>query len=115
MAGAIGLQNKMWNFIDLFYINQKDEQTDYATDAYLKSLASQIPGVNVNQAMGARNSFPVTTQLKLAETLAAKNGVTGTPTFFVGPTKTGALTEVTMNNDLGDISPITSAVDAISP
>jgi protein-disulfide isomerase len=111
MAGAIGLQNKMWNFVDLAYINQKAENTVYNTDSYLNSLASAIPGVNVSEAQSKRTSPAVKAQLKLADAQATAKGVNGTPTFFVGPNEK-ALTQITMTNDLSDISPITTAVDA---
>ncbi|MGH2905525.1 MAG: DsbA family protein [Solirubrobacterales bacterium] len=114
MAGAVGLQNKMWNFIDLWYVNQKDENTVYATDSYVKEIASQIPGVDVNKAFDARESAPVKAQLDAAQAAADARGITGTPTFLVGPTN-GKLVQVEMNNDLGDISPLTAAVDAASP
>jgi protein-disulfide isomerase len=112
MAGAVGLQNKMWNFVDLFYINQKDENTVYATDEYLKSIAAAIPGVNADTAQSKRTSPAVKAQLAAADAAAEAKGVTGTPTFYVGKDEK-TLSPITMNNDLGDISPLTTAIDAL--
>jgi protein-disulfide isomerase len=112
MAAAVGLQNKMWNFVDLFYINQKDENTVYATDEFLNSIAAAIPGVNVSEAEGKRSSAAVKAQLAAASAAADARQVSGTPTFFVGKDEKN-LTQITMGNSLADISPITDAVDAL--
>lgn len=112
MAAAVGLQDKLWNFVDLFYLNQGDENTVYATDEFVNSIASAIPGVNASEAESQRTSAAVKAQLAAADAAAEENGVTGTPTFFVGKDEK-TLTQITMSNSLSDISPITSAVDAL--
>jgi protein-disulfide isomerase len=111
MAAAVGLQNKLWNFVDLFYINQKDEATTYATDAFLRAIATAIPGLDVNKAMAARNSAAVKAQLALAEEQYTKEGIQGTPSFLVGPSG-GKLNQVTLDS-LDDPTPITSIVDSL--
>jgi protein-disulfide isomerase len=84
MAAAAGEQDKLFDFIELVYANQGEENSGYATDAYLKKIASAIPGLDVAKALAARSSAKVAAQLTEAEQLAKANGVTGTPTLFVG-------------------------------
>jgi protein-disulfide isomerase len=84
MAAAAGEQDKLFDFIELVYANQGEENSGYATDAYLKKIASTIPGLDVATALKARSSTKVRAQLTEAEQLAQANGVTGTPTLFVG-------------------------------
>jgi protein-disulfide isomerase len=84
MAAAAGEQDKLFDFIELVYANQGEENSGYATDAYLKKIASAIPGLDVATALKARSSTKVQAQLTEAEQLAQANGVTGTPTLFVG-------------------------------
>lgn len=109
-AAAAGLQNKLWNVADLYYINQKDELTAYATDAWLRNIGSAIPGLDVNKAMASRKDPRVASQLAQAEQLFASNGFTGTPSFQVGKSG-GKLTELTYTT-IGSPDEFTSAIDA---
>ena len=43
-ALAAGKQNHFWDFTELFYHQQGQEQTGYVTDGYLSGLAGQVPG-----------------------------------------------------------------------
>jgi protein-disulfide isomerase len=85
-ALAVGKQGKLWQFSDLWYANQQDENTAYATDAYLRQIASGVNGLNVNKALAARNSAATTTALNKASTLFDASGFTGTPSFLLGRT-----------------------------
>lgn len=88
MAVALGEQDKAWNFIDLFYINQKPENEQYATDAYLLELAGAIPGANGQEALDARQSPAVTKVIETSAEEFAAAGFDGTPSFLVGATGT---------------------------
>ena len=48
------------------------------------SIASGAPGLNVNQAMGQRNSAQVTQALTQASQLFNTGGFSGTPSFALG-------------------------------
>jgi protein-disulfide isomerase len=85
-ALAAGQQNKLWDFAELWYLNQQDENTAYATDAYIRQIASGVPGLNVNRAMAARNSAAVTQALRQASQLFSTGGFSGTPSFALGRT-----------------------------
>jgi len=84
VAEAAGRQNKLWDVADLAYHNQGKENSGWATDAKLRSIAAAVPGLDVNQVFAARNGAAVTAQLKAAGDLATSSGVNETPTFLVG-------------------------------
>jgi len=84
VAEAAGRQNKLWDVADLAYHNQGKENSGWATDAKLRSIAAAVPGLDVNQVFAARNSAAVTAQLTAASDLATRSGVNETPTFLVG-------------------------------
>ncbi|HXE46343.1 MAG TPA: thioredoxin domain-containing protein [Conexibacter sp.] len=86
MAAAVGLQNKLWTFIDLFYTNQQEENSGYVTDAFLQRIASGVKGLNVARAMSDRNGPKLQRQLDEAQAQWTSNGFSGTPSFLVGPT-----------------------------
>ena len=46
-ALAAGKQQKMWYYIELFYHEQGEENTEYVTENYLQTLAQQVPGLNL--------------------------------------------------------------------
>lgn len=86
MAGAVSQQNKLWNFADIFYFNQGNETDVYVTDAFVRKVGGGVTGLDVNKALAQRSSAAVQRYRAEANTLANKWGVTGTPTFVVGPT-----------------------------
>ena len=87
-AARVGLaaaqQNKLWQFADVFYANQKSETQTYATDPFLRQIASRVPGLDVNKAFAARNEAAVTQQLHQASSQFNAAGFNGTPSFAVG-------------------------------
>jgi protein-disulfide isomerase len=83
MAGALGEQNHMWEFIDLMYKNQAAENSGYVTDTYLRALAGAIPGANINQALAQRTSPTVQAQIAQAQRLTRQWHVQGTPAFLL--------------------------------
>jgi protein-disulfide isomerase len=101
-AVEAGNQNKAWDFIDLWYKNQGEENSGYVTDAFINRIASGVPGLNAAKVVAASHSGD-TTALQQANTEASKFGVNSTPTFLVGKTG-GTLQKV-------DISDPTSAAD----
>jgi protein-disulfide isomerase len=96
MAGAAGLQNKLWPFIDVFYNNQGEEKTGYVTDDFLHKVGSAVNGLDVTKAMNDRGTAVVQKQLDTAQSEMAANGFQGTPSFLLGRTG-GRLTPLTIN------------------
>jgi protein-disulfide isomerase len=88
MAMAVGLQNHMWEFVDIFMRNQKRPGSGYVTEAFFQNIAAAVPGVDVERALADRDSAAVTERLDEVAQLAARLGIHATPTFLLG--KTGA-------------------------
>src|SRR4051795_11779508 len=72
-AQAAGQQNKLWQFADLFYRNQQQENTGYVTDAFIRQIAGGVSGLNVSRLMSARNSASAQRELATADTLATRS------------------------------------------
>jgi len=83
MAGALGLQDRMWQFNDLMYRNQGLENSGYVTDTYLRALAGAIPGVDVPRVLIDRASPAVSAELDQAHAQAQQLGLQGTPAFLL--------------------------------
>lgn len=86
VAAAAAQQNRLWNFVDLLYLNQGEENTGYVTAAYLHRLLAAVPGLNVPSALRASGTPAAAAALVQANELAAEEGVSATPTFLVGRT-----------------------------
>jgi protein-disulfide isomerase len=83
---AAGKQNKFWQYTELFYREQGQENTAYVNDRYLQGLAAQISGLNLSQWQSDRNDSSLLTQVNNDQSNARQIGVSGTPTLiFKGP------------------------------
>jgi protein-disulfide isomerase len=83
MADAAALQNRLWTFSELLYLKQGRENSGYVTDSFLRAVAKATPGLDVNRAFAQRGSSAVDAQLADARRMAARLGVTSTPSFFL--------------------------------
>jgi protein-disulfide isomerase len=81
-AEAAGKQNKLWNFIDVFYNNQGTENTDYVTDAFLTKIAKGA-GVDPTKMLADRQDPKIDTAIAKAQQDAQQAGVNSTPTFII--------------------------------
>jgi protein-disulfide isomerase len=81
MAEAAGLQDRLWEFVDVFYNNQGTENSGYVTDDFLTEIAAAIPGLDAEAALADRDSPQVDAALVGAEDLARDLGVDSTPSF----------------------------------
>ncbi|HEU4703092.1 MAG TPA: thioredoxin domain-containing protein [Conexibacter sp.] len=86
MAAAAGLQNKLWEYVDVFYANQGEEHSGYITDAFLERIGRAVRGLDVDKAMTDRKLPKIQTQIAQAQAEMQLNGFQGTPSFLVGPT-----------------------------
>jgi protein-disulfide isomerase len=85
-ALAAGLQNKFWDFAELFYHEQGQEDTGYVTESYLDGLAQQVPGLSLSKWESDRNNAALASQVQSDMQEGIKLGVSGTPTLvFTGP------------------------------
>ena len=107
VAAAAALQDRGWEFADLFYANQGAENSGYATDAFLDELAGQVPGLDAQRLERDRSSGAVRERLASDAAAARAAGVDSTPTVLVGP-RGGELEAV----DVGDAAALRRALDA---
>lgn len=92
MAAAAGQQNKLWDFVKLFYLNQGQENSGYVTDDFLREIGGGIRGFDVERAMESRGDGDVQRQIAEAQQEWQGYGLSGTPSFVVG--RTGGELEV---------------------
>jgi protein-disulfide isomerase len=85
-AAAAALQDRTWQFAELFYRNQGQENPGYVTDDFLRSLLEATPGLDVQGALAASRGPEAGRLTRDAETAASQQGVNATPTFFAGRT-----------------------------
>ncbi len=81
-AVAAGLQDKMWQFADVFYGNQGIENSGYVDDGFIRDVAEQVPGLDVDRVLADMDSAAVDRRLARYEQRAQRLGVAGTPTFY---------------------------------
>jgi len=105
-AQAAGLQRKGINFIELWYYNQQDEATAYATPDYLTALGNAIPGFDSAKATKAAK-LPIWPKVFDKNDLEFRtSGFSGTPSFLFGETgkKLGTLTPAGPLNQPGSFT-----------
>jgi hypothetical protein len=85
-ALAAARQNRLWQFAELWYINQRNEGVAYATDAYVQWIASGVSGLDVGRALTERTSSQVSQELREASGLFNTGHFPGTPGFALGRT-----------------------------
>jgi protein-disulfide isomerase len=85
-ALAAGKQKRMWDYIELFYHQQRQENTRYVTERYLQGLAQQVGGLNLIAWTAARNDPNLANRITSDARAAANAGLTGTPSFLIGKT-----------------------------
>jgi protein-disulfide isomerase len=83
---AAGRQDRAWQLIDLIYHDQGEENSGYATDAYLRGLMARVPGLDANRVLDEAGSSTVTARLATSTREAHRNGIVSTPSFLIGRT-----------------------------
>ena len=109
-AGALAAaqQNRMFNYMQLLYLNQGTENTGWLNDAMATAAASSIPGLNLQAWSSARDSSAVTDQASQLDTEAKADTVTETPTVLVGKSG-GRLQKVSVS--LSNIDSLSTAIE----
>jgi protein-disulfide isomerase len=110
-ALAAGKQNKMWNFIELFYHEQGEEDTGYVTEKYLQGLAQQVPGLNLTKWTTDRNDTALANTVASDGQAANNAGFNGTPSFLLG--KTGSTLSKFEFASLTDASSFNEAMEKL--
>jgi protein-disulfide isomerase len=82
-ALAAGKQNKMWDFIDLFYHEQGREDSGYVTERYLRGLAQRVTGLNLIGWTAARDEPELVDAITSDARAASNAGLRSTPSFLL--------------------------------
>jgi protein-disulfide isomerase len=106
-AAAAAQQDKLWNFVDVFYFNQGEENSGYVTPSFLKRI-EKAAGVDSAKADAFAASSASLKPLNAANALADQFSVQSTPTILVGK-RGGKLTAV--QADPTDVGAFKSAID----
>ena len=108
-ALAAGKQNRAWDFIELFYHEQGEEDSGYVNEKYLQGLASQVPGLNLAGWTTARSDPALSNEVTADAAAANSAGFTGTPSFQLG--KTGGALEKFEPGSFTEPSPYEAAIE----
>lgn len=85
VSQSMARKNRFYDYAHLYFYNQGDENTGYATDGFLRNLVAQVPG-------GTPSDVTPDISTELRELFATNQkqfsdaGATGTPAFEVGRT-----------------------------
>jgi protein-disulfide isomerase len=110
-ALAAGEQQKMWHYIELFYHEQGQEDSEYVNEKYLQGLAQQVPGLNLATWTTDRNNPQFTNTITTDAQSANTAGFTGTPSFLIG--KTGGPTQKLEYSSLKEPGSFESAIEKL--
>lgn len=106
-AASAAQSNRLWQFADLFYLNQGPEKSGYVTEDFLTRIArgADLDPKPIVTASKTPNGVPL---LRQATAEAQRYGITSTPSFLVGRTG-GALKQI----ELTSLEPgeFTAAID----
>lgn len=111
MAAAASMQNRLWQYVDLFYLNQGEENSGYVTDEFLTRIGRAVRGLDVQKAMGNRSLPSIQRALTEAQTEWTVAGFQGTPSFLLGPTG-GRLSAMLGEQTAPTVSNVSQAIDA---
>jgi protein-disulfide isomerase len=89
---AAGEQNRFWNYLQLFYLRQGEENSGYVTDSFLTSIAKDAGVPDIAKWDQSRNDPKWNATLAQGTSQAESFGFNGTPSIAVsGPKGTKAL------------------------
>jgi protein-disulfide isomerase len=108
-ALAAGKQKRAWDFIELFYHEQGEEDSGYVNESYLQGLASQIPGLSLADWTTARSDPTYSNEVTVDAQAANQAGFTGTPSFELG--KTGGTLQKLEAGTFTEAAPYETAIE----
>ena len=102
-AIAAGAQGRGWNFVELFYRNQGEEDSGYVTDEFLTALARRAGVHEVARWNRERKRKPVLAEVEETSAEAKELGFAGTPSFAVEGPATSGLEPLGLPSSAGDL------------
>jgi protein-disulfide isomerase len=112
-AAEAARQNKAWPFIELWYLNQGEENTGYVTDAFIRRIASAVNGLDAAKVVAASNDANNSSSIDAAHADADRFGISSTPSYLIGRTG-GQLQPLQLDNP-SDPTQFTQAIDRLAP
>jgi protein-disulfide isomerase len=89
-ALAAGEQGRGWNYLELFYRNQGEENSGYATDEFLTAVAKAAGVKDIAKWNQERKGSKLTKEVEATTSQAQTYGFSGTPSFAIrGPSTKG--------------------------
>jgi protein-disulfide isomerase len=82
-AAAAADQDRIYQFADLFYRNQGPENSDYADADFIRGIAGQVDGLDVERVVSAADDPLAEPAVRRDEQFARRIGSTGTPDFYI--------------------------------
>jgi protein-disulfide isomerase len=82
-AAEAARENRMYQFVDLFYRNQGPENSDYADADFMREIAGQVEGLDVERVVAAADDPLSYRAVRAGEQFARRIGSTGTPDFYL--------------------------------
>jgi protein-disulfide isomerase len=107
-ASAAADRNRLWQFADLVYLHQGQENTGYVTDAFITKIA-RAAGLEAGPIVAAAHSGTTPALMTQAEQEAAAQNFSSTPSFLLG-SRGGTLQPLEVNQL--EPSAFTSQIDA---
>ncbi len=83
-AAAAARQGRLWHVVELLYRNQGEEGTGWISDDLVEAVLRAVPGLDADRALAERNDPSVDETLAAWVAEAGRDGVGGTPTFYLG-------------------------------
>ena len=111
-AIAAGKQNLAWYYLELFYRQQSQENSGYVSEEFLRTLATQVPGLNTTSWLAARSNPEFATQITTDAQAANNAGFTGTPSFQIG--RTGGALKKFEYESLTDPAAFEKAIESLA-
>jgi protein-disulfide isomerase len=108
-ALAAGKQDKEWDFVETFYLEQGEEGTGYVTDSYLEGIAGQVAQLDLTRWASDRKGPELAREIAADAQAAESAGLAGTPSFLLGAT--GGAMKVFSPSDLGSFD---TAIEALA-
>lgn len=82
-AYAAGQQNRLWNYTELVFHNQGQENAGWVTNDVLHAIGKAVPGLDTDKAMGDRTSASVQAAISDAQAGWVNDGLRYTPSFVI--------------------------------
>jgi protein-disulfide isomerase len=109
---AAGKQNLAWYYLELFYRQQSQENSGYVSEEFLRTLATQVRGLNTTSWLAARSNPEFATQITSDAQAANNAGFTGTPSFQIG--RTGGALKKFEYQSLTDPAAFEKAIESLA-